>query len=591
MINTTIRIFSNYCKAARSIIFNLYLKPFFKWFIGVLYLLTIFFNIADGWSQTVYVPSSHWVYEFLDRCETKGVLSFVLSGTKPLTRKEIAGYLSPLINDEQVYLRLSKTEQQQLSFLVFEFQEELNDGSSDNYISRIEQIKKNKFVDAVLPDILYHDNRNFLQFKHKELNVYIDPVMRRKRLYAEADTLSEQEKVFHDTNGFSMWGTIGSSLGFVIDVRDSKEWGTRDYPGVKNFSREGLGFARGGNDHLYHDETLAYVTWQWKYFLLQYGKDSNRWGPGYHGQLGLSDLATSYDLIKMQLVWPRLKFTSMLAFLQHYTDAYFDGEHEDKMLAAHRLEFAPAKWLELGMYEMVVFADRKFEPAYFNPVMFFRSAEHYLGDRDNAVMGLDWELKVIPKTKLYGELFIDDVTTKKLGTGFYGNKYGYTLGLFYVDALGFENFDTRLEWTRIRPFTYSHKDFVTNYRHFTTPLGHWLGPNAENLFFETTYRYSKQLLLKVRYEFRRHGADPAGENWGGTFFRQRNVLNDPEYVELLDGDLETTNIFGTELSYELFRNCYVCLNYNHYVTDFEKKLYTKNSEKRSEIIFSLGLNY
>jgi len=551
-----------------------------------LFIIAILFILSKSFSQTVYVSSEHWVYEYLERLEAKHLLSFVLNSTRPMTRDEIAGHLKTAYQNRQ---QLNRVELEQLLFLLDEFREELSDIYSPK-ATTLHRITGSKWLDPLLPDIIYANGRNLLSVASGPLWFYWDPILFRKRLYAKADTLSNNERVFEDSNGFVLWGTIGDNVGFYTNVRDTKEWGTRIYPGHINTTAERFGFVQGSGDQIYHDETRAYVVLNWKSFYFQFGKDKNSWGPGYRGQLGLSDYATSYDFAKLQVVSQRFKFTGFWGVLQHYDTDFFYGNHKEKYIAAHRLECAPFEFMELGLYETIIFSGRKFEPGYLNPVMFYRSAEHYLGDRDNATMGLDVELKFIPKTKIYGELFLDDLTTGRLGSGFYGNKFAYLLGGYYVDAAGIPNLDVRLEYARIRPYTYTHKFDLNSYRHFTTGLGHRIGPNADNLYMELTYRYSRRFKVYTFAEIQRHGANTDSVNYGGSLFESHRS-DDPEIVHFLDGILEKTTSAGVNVSFEIIREFFVRLQYRYFwgKSDWmEKPNYPGN---RSEFWLQLSLNY
>lgn len=508
-------------------------------------------------AQTVYVPASHWIYEFLDRMETKGVLPIVLDGTRPMTRWEIAGFVAQLAPKRA---SLSRAEREQLDFLYREFAEELDKMAfhpTEQPPTRLTRLTKHKWIDPWLPDFIYCNGRNFLSLQSAPFRLYWDPVLGRERLYADADTLSSSERVFKDGNGFVLWGTIGDHVGFLTDVRDTKEWGTRYYPYGLNYSDTGIGFAQGQGDYRYFDETIAYLTFQWKYLAIKFGKDKNQWGPGRHGQLALSDRSTSYDQLRIDLFGPRIRFSSLIAWLKHYeTYKYFYGQRVEKAMAAHRLEFAPVRYLDIGLYETIVYRGRDLEPAYLNPVMFYRAADHYLGDSDNATLGLDFEFKAIPKTKLYCELFIDDLTTGKLGQDFYGNKYAYLLGMSHVDVLGLANLDFRMEYARIRPFVYTHHDSVS-YAHFKTNLGHWIGPNADNLFLQLTFRHSRRLVFQGFYESLRRGANTPEINFGGSINWPFRASRDASEAPFLGGVLEKTRSFGMVARYEVIRNGFV----------------------------------
>lgn len=538
-------------------------------------------------AQTVYVPVSHWVYDFLDRMETKRLLPVVLNGTRPMTRSEIASHLETLIDQQPL---LNETERDQLDFLRFEFQEELPQEHRISYQSRIKVLTKSRLIDPYLPGFIYPRGRHLLEIEHGPLRVNWDPIFYRSCLWANDDTLSVQERVNIDTNGFLLWGTIGQFVGFYTDVRDTREWGTRKYPGG-NTTAPGLGFVQGNGRQIYHDETIAYALLSLRYASLMFGKDVNLWGPGHGGQLMLSDNATSYDQLKLQISLKRLKFTSLIGWLRAYSPEYYANGARSRIMAAHRLEFSPFPFIDLGLQETIIYAGRQLEPAYANPLMFFRSAEHYLGDQDNAAMGLDFELKTIAKTKVYGELFVDDLTTGKLGTDFYGNKYGYTAGLFHVDLLTIPQLDLRLEYTHLRPFTYSHKNAETSYQHFSTLLGHWIGPNSDYFSGELTYRLSRRTLFLLQYEHLRHGANPPGRNVGGDPNLPHEALNDSETAIFLEGVLENSSQLRFRASYELVRNLFMQIECSLVKFDSEWPRYSEvNPGNRQELVVGFRWN-
>jgi len=563
----------------------------------LIFLIMVLCYTGAGSAQTTFLPTSHWVYDFLDRLETRGLLPRLLGDTRPMTRLAIARELLPLLSRLE---ELSRAEGEQIEFLKSELREEFGQlgveftGQSTGW----SRLVRHGLVDPWAPDLLYANGRNMLDFSlplpgesTPPLRIWIDPVLNFDGLAASADTLTSTERVNHLERGIALRGSLGNYIGFYSDARDNQEWGTRRYPGIVNFTREGLGFVRGSGSgkQMDYDETVAGIVYSRDWLTLHMGKDRNHWGPGYAGQLMLSDHPTSYDQIKVEVAASRLRFTMLWAVLQHYNTRYFTGNHQEKYLAAHRLEFSPWPFLAVALHEMILYSGRSFEPSYLNPLNFFRSAEHYLGDRDNAAMGLDFQLKVLPKTKLYMELLLDDVTSSKLGSGFYGNKYAILTGGHHVDLFGVSGLDLRGEYTRIRPYTYTH-DGVTNFQHYSTNLGHRLGPNAEGIFVQMEYRYNRPLLLKAAWERTRHGSNPAGINVGGSLYEARNHLLDSEYVDFLEGDLETANSLKLAVSYEFLRNGFVQLYFCHDAATWESASKMDYPGRRSEFGVSVELN-
>lgn len=557
----------------------------FAWIILLL-------NSKTALTQTTYVPINHWAYNYLERLETKQLIQGVLNGTKPLSRNEVAGYLAMVHQRVAQGNELTRVEQDQLSFLNIEFKEELNELLEHliPYKTRINRIRNHKSIRKIFPRILYKNDRNFLNWGEDRFKIYFDPILYFQKNYNDTDTLNHTEKVFQRSSGFRIRGNLGHRLGFFIDIRDTKESGTRKYR-LGNYTLPGLGFVRATSpDHIYHDETVAYLRFGFKHIKFVFGKFSNNWGPGYTSSLILSDFVTSYDQFKLEIIFNKFKFTSLYAFLIDYQEHEDDILQPKKYFAAHRLEFALLKWLTLGFTETVMFKDRSFEPAYLNPIMFYRSAEHYLGSPDNMLMGLDFKCTVINHLKFYGELLIDDITTTKLGTGWYGNKIGYSAGIFVVDPLHIFNTDCRIEYARLRPYVYSHHNTLS-YKHYNSLLGHPIGPNADELYVELNYHVSRYTKLGLFSKYWRHGANPSEKNIGGDADKPHSD-GDDLYVKFLDGELETNQSVGISCSYELFRECYVKAKYGF--SNSENVLVKKNqrvNSKAHRVWISLGLNY
>lgn len=560
----------------------------------ILLILILCVSMGTSRAQSVYVPLNHWAYDYVERMEAKGLITGALNGTKPYSREEMAGYLLQVEEKVNNGWSLSGTEMKQLAFLHFEFSEEFERLSGHNgraYPTRLQAIKEHSFFGKLFPNFVYQNNRNLLQFGNDDLQIYIDPILSQRWQYGNPDSISGTDRVLERTHGLSLWGRLGDHIGFYLDARDTKEWGSRPYPNRFDITREGLGFVNGYGSHIWHDETIAYLMFKLPYLQVMVGRQNNYWGPGFRGALSLSDHATYYDQIKLQSrIW-RLKFTWLWGSLQTFPKLFdVDGGRTPKNIVAHRLEVDVATWLDLSIYETVIFGNRRFELAYFNPINFYRSAEHALGDNDNVAMGMDAELLLIPNVKLYGELFVDDLFTSRIGTGWFGNKVAYLAGGFWVDAFTVPNLDARLEYARIRPYVYTHEREINTYSHFSTGLGHPIGPNADDLFVRLQYRFSRNLLVAANYETFRHGANEPDRNVGGDITRPWQP-GDEDEIATLAGLRERRHQFGVELRYELLRNLFFGLGVTTSdASGFELPDGARGDVARDEVTVSLSLN-
>jgi hypothetical protein len=560
-----------------------------KYILLILAVISIF-SVGlhqNVFSQSPYVPLNHWAYDFLERMETKHAIRGVLNHTKPLSRKEFAYYIKQLMEQKEKGFVLNKVEQEQLRFLSFEFREELGKEKQKNinFRSRIQKFKEHKIIRKYFPSILYKNNRNFFSWQDKQIKFFFDPVYRYKGNYINPDSTNRPEKSFHFTNGFQVWGYLTKYFGFFVDVRDNKEWGDQKYQ-LGNYTLPRLGFVRATSpDYIYHDETEAYIKFGAGNSQLTYGKFKNYWGSGKAGSLILSDYATSYDQLKFEYHHKKFKFTSFYAFLIDYHFQLEDNLQQKKYMAGHRLEVAALNWLSLGLSEVVIFKGRSFEPAYLNPVMFFRSAEHYLGSPDNMMMGFDFKFTAIRNVKCYGELLIDDIVSAELGTNWYANKYGFIGGVFWTEPFGFNNFDARIEYTRLRPYVYTHLNSL-QYTHYNSTLGHWIGPNSDLLSLDFNYQLSMRLSLSSSFEYFRHGANTGQNNFGGDI-NEYHVPDYGFYFAFLNGDIEKINSIRFGLSYELIRNLFLRLSFSTNVSNAKMK----KSAKTNSLSIYCGINY
>jgi hypothetical protein len=192
-----------------------------------------------------------------------------------------------------------------------------------------------------------------------------------------------------------------------------------------------------------------------------------------------------------------------------------------KYAAMHHLDMAVTKWMNIGVFEGIVFGrTNHFEFGYLNPVIFYRSIEQQNGSFDNAVIGLDAKANLAHKFQLYGQLLLDEfvLSEVKKNRGFWGNKFGYQLGAKYIDAFNIKNLDLQLETNRIRPFTYSHTDSVANYTHYNQPLAHPLGANLQEWIGIARFQPAPKWFLQAKAIYYTQGKDTGSVSFGSNIF-------------------------------------------------------------------------
>ena len=188
----------------------------------------------------------------------------------------------------------------------------------------------------------------------------------------------------------------------------------------------------------------------------------------------------------------------------------------------HHLSMNVTKWLNLGLFEGVMFGRKDhFDFQYLNPIIFYRHIEGTVGSPDNAVAGFDFKANVLHRMQFYGQVLLDEFILSKVKNNptNWVNKFGIQLGAKYIDAFGVKNLDLQVEMNRVRPFTYSHYDTINNYTHYNQPLAHPLGANFQEVIGILKYQPIPRVYIDARAIYYYQGLDSGNANFGGNIFR------------------------------------------------------------------------
>ncbi|MEJ7767621.1 MAG: hypothetical protein WKF89_07400, partial [Chitinophagaceae bacterium] len=192
-----------------------------------------------------------------------------------------------------------------------------------------------------------------------------------------------------------------------------------------------------------------------------------------------------------------------------------------KYAALHRLGINATRWLNIGLFESIVFGRaNRFEFSYLNPVIFLRSIEQQNGSPDNAMLGLDFKANIGHQAQLYGQFLLDEFSLKEMrsGRGWWANKFGVQLGAKYIDAFQVKNFDLQGELNIVRPFTYTHNTAIANYTHYNQALAHPVGAGFAEVLGVIRYQPHPKWTTEVKAIYYTQGVNTAGRNFGSNIF-------------------------------------------------------------------------
>jgi hypothetical protein len=516
----------------------------FKHSAAALFFLFCFYTVT---AQTTYLPQGAKENVLLERLEIKAMTDSVLnfSKTKPFSRKQYISHLGRIDST----LILSKVDRYNMySAMVNNL--EWATGNREAYLSK-KPIWKHFYK---TPATLYEVNI-------PDFYLAINPVFQ----YTVGKENNQDQHLFLNTRGVSLRGRIANKIGFAAYVTDNQE---RDPLYVQRWEQKfksvpGAGyykyFKEAGYDYF---DARGYFTFNvTKYIDVQFGYDKNFIGNGYRS-LFLSDFSNNALFLKLQTrIW---KFNYQNLFMELNATEPRGGDRllAKKYAAMHHLDVSVTKWLNIGLFEGIIFGrENHFEFGYLNPIIFYRSAEQQQGSIDNAVAGLDVKANVAHHVQLYGQLLLDEfkLSELKAGNGWWANKYALQGGVKYIDAFGVPNLDLQTEVNSVRPFTYSHNDSVAEYTHYNQPLAHPLGANFNELIGLVRYQPAPRLMLQAKVLYYMQGRDVDSVNYGSNIF----LPNTPPYrtkeygFDIGSGVRTSTTTASVLLSFELKQNLFL----------------------------------
>ncbi len=539
-------------------------------------------------AQTTYLPEGSKEYQFIDRLEIKhgNFTDLNYSTIKPYSRKAIAaeaeymdsaslGYANSLTEvDAQKQwagLNLSPIDKYNIHSILMNNSEWVT-GSKESFLSKKPVLRS-----------FYTTKPNLLEVNVKDFFLAINPVL----LFQYNNESSNNETVFYNKRGITARGMIANRIGFSTTITDNQERGPQFFQNRVNqfHAVPGVGYYKDFKTTAFdYFDARGYITFNaTKYIDIQFGYDKNFIGNGYRS-LFLSDFGDSYLFLKLNTrIW---KFNYENIFMELMPQFVKNGDNllDRKYAAMHHLSMNVTKWLNVGLFEGVIFGRKnRFDFEYLNPIIFLRHIEGTVGSPDNAVAGIDFKTNFAHHFQLYGQLLLDEFIANKItkNDGYWANKFAYQFGGKYVDAFNLKNLDLQLEINRIRPFTFSHYDSVANYTHYNQPLAHPLGANFNEFIGVLKYQPAPKWYVNARAIYYYQGLDSLGENFGSNPFELYTTRTKDYGFDVGSGNKVKVFNASFVLSYELRENLFVEGSY----------MYRKYTGIADKSMFGIGIRW
>jgi len=443
--------------------------------------------------------------------------------------------------------------------------------------------------------IFYKSPADFISFKTDDFFLKLNPIINFK---LGADS-AQDDPIFQNTRGFQLRGAIDNKVYFYTSLYENQQHflahinqridRDNSIPGngyYKPFEST-VSSKYNGYDFL---NAQAFVGFNIsKSIGLEFGHGKHFIGNGYNSLL-LNDYAHNYFYLKFNTKFWKFHYQNIFAELSALSSIDNRGDVllPKKYMAAHYLDFEITPNLSIGLFESIIFnRTNNFEFQYLNPIIIYRTVEQFLDSPDNVLIGLNGKWNFKKHFQLYSQLILDefDLSELRANNGYWANKYGFQLGLKYVNVGGVDHLDARAEYNVVRPFTFQHRDTlvenslisIASYSHSNQPLAHPLGASFKEFLITLRYQPIPKLIFDARYITAKSASDPANENWGSNPLYSYDTRIQDYGNEIGQGIPVSITQLGLDASYELYHNIFADLHFLYRKQDSDEDVNDINS--------------
>src|SRR4030043_797210 len=296
---------------------------------------------------------------------------------------------------------------------------------------------------------------------------------------------------------------------------------------------------------------------------LQIGKDSQWWGPGYHGALLLTNNPEPFTMVRLTNPQPVL-LPWIFKYLGPFRFTFFTTKLEEDRkdvpepyLWGMRLNFTPTPYFEFGLTRTALLGgEGRSEDLQTWWKSLTGRSENIAGvEAGDQRAGFDLTLTFpfrLQPLQLYAEAAGEDEA------GGLPPKRGYPPGIYLPRLFNFERIDFRAEYATDHVpdhpnVRYNHHIYSDGYTYKGRIIGHHMGTDSKDFFVEASYlipeKYGK---VSISYDREEHNLSGTTRNLSPTLmphFRKKDEVALGAYFELMKG-LELKASYG----YGSFKN-------------------------------------
>lgn len=536
-----------------------------KTITSLFFIFSCLLTINSLYSQVEMTPASDAVYDYLDRMVTLKIIENYSSSMKPISRGEIAKYLSEINGKRN---KISTTDKKILNEYLVEYEYDIKK-TLKNTLSFLPSFKFSEILNNKKQKHLYAATDSSSSF-------FLDGILNLRYNAASGDSTGKP-KILLGQIGGRFRGTLFNSLGYYLRLSNGGRLSgeisdaifTSQFDPILASTRK---FVSEGSKTF--DSFEGYIRYATKknWLGLTIGREAINMGNGFIDKMYISNNIAPFDFIKLDLRYKKLNYSFLNASIVGNDDS--GKQLSSKYLVFHRLEIGPFfnNSFKVGFNEMLIYSNVPLNFAFLNPLSFLTSADLNTElpgkNSNNTLIGIDIMVYPVKGLAVQGTFLIDDLNFSTLGSDSAkgnDNKFGYQAGLNWQNAFMVKDLSFSYEYTRLDPFVYSHRDFNNSYTNWNLPIGVALNPNSDEHAIKLVYNFGSRLIISLTYKHQRSGmniTDSTGKiitNVGSNINDGRNdflIKN-----SFLNGLRVNRDIIIGEITWQPIKQYYIFVKY------------------------------
>lgn len=349
--------------------------------------------------------------------------------------------------------------------------------------------------------------------------------------------------------GLNIQGQLSPLLSFKSEIVFTTLIGNPDISKIYHFEESRATFLTGSHAFFPHSKDTRFnssrLSLNFRNGFVAVGNDRHQWGPGRSGNLLIA--LDDYPLPNIALGFNigKVRYTQIYGILDKLYPITVDQRKtfvgDQRQIAAHRLEFHLSPRLQCSISEAMVF-NHQLPLSYINPLYPFAISEIDGGDADNNLAALDISFRPRKNTRLYGEWMVDDFNFNENPFAYWGNKWSLLAGWQQSDPLGLTGSWLTVEYIRLEPWVYTHRDSTNLYEYYGQSLGYNLEPNSHQVVVNYNWLMHDNWEFQAGFRMRQHG--PGDRRFGVPFgYDEKKVFLGNDYETWYQIHLEISRVF------------------------------------------------